>query len=359
MTATRRGASRTADVAPSRGRGSRTVDAVAPTGAAGPDREREEARRSGAPASGREGPPKAGRRSRAATDGRASRGARAAREQSAPGAHSLDPRLQARRHQVARQEGRRRLRLIGAVTLVATLAIVAIAAVNSSLLDVERVVVTGASRANPQQVVVATGLQVGQPLVRVHPDGVAAAVERVPWIDTARVHRGWRGDVTVAVTERRAVMAVPTGPRFALVDPTGRQLEIVDTPPEGMLVLGGLEASGVPGQAVPAEAAAAVTALERLSPEIAAHTTGLSVEGGQVFLELGPTGRAEIGDDRDLDAKMVALETVLARVDLTCVSVIDVRVPSAPTVRRAAPGGGQLAASGADSEEPLANAGGC
>ena len=291
---------------------------------------------------------------RAARKDRATRG-----EQPAPGAHGLDPRLQARRHQVARQEGRRRLRLIGAVTLAATLAIVAIAAVNSSLLDVERVVVTGASRANPQQVVVATGLEVGQPLVKVHPADVAAAVERVPWVDTAQVHRGWRGDVTVAVTERRAVLAMPTGARFALVDPTGRQLEIVDTPPEGMLALGGLEASGVPGQAVPAPAVAAVTALERLSPEIAAQTTGLSVEGGQVYLELGPTGRAEIGDDRDLDAKMVALETVLARVDLTCVSVIDVRVPSAPTVRRAGLGGGQLAASGADSEEPLANAGGC
>ncbi|MDH4362456.1 MAG: FtsQ-type POTRA domain-containing protein [Acidimicrobiia bacterium] len=323
MTATRRNASRTADVAPSRGQGSRTVDAVRP-------------RTGGTPAATGEERP----RPRRDPD-------------------PVDPRLRARRHQVARQEGRRRLRLIAAVTLAATVAIVAIAAANSSLLDVERVTVSGASRANPQQVVVATGLQIGQPLIEVRPAHVAAAVERVPWIDTARIHRGWRGDVTVAVTERRAVLAMPTGIRFALVDPTGRQLEIVDGPPEGMLVLAGLEASGVPGQAVPGEALAAVVSLERLSPEIAAHTTGLSVQGGQVFLELGPIGRAEIGDDRDLEAKMVALETVLARVDLTCVSVIDVRVPSAPTVRRAGLVGGQLAASGADSEEPLASTGGC
>ncbi len=248
---------------------------------------------------------------------------------------------------------------MAAVTLAATLAIVAIAAANSSLLDVEQVTVSGATRANPQQVVVASGLETGQPLVKVRPATVAAAVERVPWIDTARVQRGWRGDVTVIVTERRAVVAVPTGTRYVLVDPTGRQLEIADAPPEGMLVLGGLEASGVPGQAVPPDALPAVASLEQLSPDIAAQTTGLSVEGGQVFLQLGPTGRAEIGDDRDLEAKMIALETVLARVDLTCVGVIDVRVPSAPTVRRAGLGGGQLAASGADSEEPLANAGGC
>lgn len=353
MTATRRTTKRTADVAPSRGQGSRTVDAVAPTGTARPGRIRETA-----------APDERAAPERAAPERERTARRRRPAPQPAPqggggGAHRLDPRLQARRHQVARQEGRRRLRLIAAVTLAATLAIVAIAAVNSSLLDVERVVVTGASRANPQQVVVATGLDVGQPLLEVRPADVTTAVERVPWVDTARVHRGWRGDVTVAVTERRAVLAMPTGARFTLVDPTGRQLEIVDAPPEGMLVLAGLEASGVPGQAVPAEGVAAVAALERLSPEIAAQTTGLSVAGGQVFLELGPTGRAEIGDDRDLDAKMVALETVLARVDLTCVSVIDVRVPSAPTVRRAGLGGGQLAASGADSEEPLANAGGC
>lgn len=337
MTATRRGPGRTADVGPSRGQGSRTVDAVRP--------------RAGSRADEPKAGPGAAAGSPAATgDDRArSRGAQ----------DRVDPRLQARRHQVARQEGRRRLRLVAAVTLLATLAIVTIAAANSSLLDVERVTVSGASRANPQQVVVATGLQIGQPLVRVRPASVAAAVERVPWVDTARVHRGWRGEVTIAVTERRAVLAMPTGTRFVLIDPTGRQLEIVDAPPDGMLVLGGLDASGVPGQTVPDDALAAVSSLERLSPGIAAITTGLSVEGGQVFLDLGPTGRAEIGDDRDLEAKMVALETVLTRVDLTCVSVIDVRVPSAPTVRRAGLGGGQLAAPGAESEEPLASAGGC
>ncbi len=347
MTATRRGAnrtasraasstagstaSRTADVAPSRGRGSRTVDAVAaPTrlGAAQPGDRRAPERRS--------------------PDRR-----------TAGGAHDLDPRLQARRHQVARQEGRRRLRLVAAATLAATLAIMAIAAVNSSLLDIERVTVSGASRTDPRQVVVATGLEAGQPLIGVQPAEVVAAVQRVPWVDTARVQRSWRGDVTVAVTERRAVLAMPAGSRFALVDPTGRQLEIVDGPPEGMLVLSGLDASGVPGQAVPAAAVTAVAALEGLSPEIAARTTGLSVDDGQVFVDLGSVGRAEIGDGRDLGAKMVALETVLARVDLSCVDVIDVRVPSAPTVRRADPGGGRMAAPGADSEEPLASAGGC
>lgn len=345
MTATRRGASRTADVAPSRGQGSRTVDAVRPRAGGAPGNggalpgAKEEARR----------PPARPRRSAPE------------RQEPEAGAEpgSLDPRLQARRHQVARQEGRRRLRLVAVATLAATLAIVIIAAANSSLLDVEQVTVSGAARALPQQVVVASGLQTGQPLVKVRPSAVAAAVERVPWVDTARVQRGWRGDVTVTVTERRAVVAVPTGTRYVLVDPTGRQLEIVDAPPEGMLVVGGLEASGVPGQAVPADALPAVASLEQLSPEIAALTTGLSVEGGQVFLQLGPTGRAEIGDDRDLEAKMIALETVLARVDLSCVSVIDVRVPSAPTVRRAGLGGGQLAAPGAEFEEPLANAGGC
>ncbi len=345
MTATRRGAGRTADVAPSRGQGSRTVDALRPGAAA--------------PGNGTEPRAKDGTRRPPDAKGRAARRRREPAPGAASGAGGLDPRLQARRHQVARQEGRRRLRLVAAATLAATLAIVVIAAANSSLLDVEQVTVAGAFRADPQQVAMATDLQTGQPLVKVQPAAVAAAVERVPWVDTARVHRGWQGTVTVTITERRAVVAMPTGPRFALVDPTGRQLEIVDTPPEGLLVLGGLEASGVPGQLVPADALPAVASLERLSPEIAALTTGLSVEGGQVFLQLGSTGQAEIGDDRDLDAKMVALETVLARVDLACVSVIDVRVPSAPTVRRAEPGGGQLAAPGAKSEEPLANAGGC
>lgn len=271
----------------------------------------------------------------------------------------VDPRMQARRQNVARQEGRRRLWLVAGLTLITTLAITVIAASRSSLFDVERVDVVGADRADREQIAAASGIQIGQPLVEVHPSSVVAGVATVPWVERAVVHRHLGGGVTIVVTERVAVAVVPAAGRFALVDGTGQQVEAADSPPPGLLVIQGTEASGVPGESVPDEAAAAVSLIRQLSPPVAAQATGVVLDQGHLMVLLSSGGRADFGDIRALDTKMVALETVLARVDLSCVAMIDVRVADAPTVRRNPAKPASKSASKAGSQEPLAGSGGC
>lgn len=266
-------------------------------------------------------------------------------------ARRLDPRLQARRRSVARSQGRRRLWLVAGLTVVATLAIAAIGLNNSRWLDVDELEVVGAHRADPRHVITASGLRVGQPLAEIDLGGTTAAVEAVPWVATATVNRSWRGEVSIEVTERVEAAVVPTGGRFALVDAGGMQLEVVAERPDGFITIDGVEASGVPGDEIEAPARSAVAVAAGLSPAVAAQTERIVVEDDQVLLALGIGGRAKLGDHRQLDSKMVALETLLAHVDLSCIDIIDVRVPAAPTVRRIAPAG--------PAEEPFAETGGC
>jgi hypothetical protein len=154
-------------------------------------------------------------------------------------------------------------------------------------------------------------------------------------------------------------VTVPAGGRFALVDATAKQLEMVDSAPQGFLAITGTQASGVPGEPVPDDGAEAVALVGRLSPPVAAQVSGIVIEQGHLMVQLRSGGRADFGDVRSLDAKMVALETVLTRVDLSCVAVIDVRVADAPTVRRNPAKPGSKTASKAGSQEPLAGSGGC
>jgi hypothetical protein len=51
-------------------------------------------------------------------------------------------------------------------------------------------------------------------------------------------------------------------------------------------------------------------------------------------LDLADGGRVELGDDRQLDLKVEAFRTVVARVDLRCLDTIDLRVPTHPVVTR-------------------------
>ena len=263
----------------------------------------------------------------------------------------VDPRLQARRRTVARQDGLRRLWLVAGLTAVASLAIGAIALANSSWFDVDVVEVEGVLRVDPQQVITASSIEVGASLVDLDLVGAVTLVEAVPWVAEAAIDRSWRGVVTIHIVERVGLVALPSGPHFAVVDRTGFQLEVVAERPAGYLPVVGVEASGVPGQPVSGTGRGVVALVAQLTPAVAQVTTAIVVDDDRLMIVLTTGGRANFGDERDLDQKLIALETMLARVDLVCLDMIDVRVPSAPTVRRAG--------DGPATEEPLAAAGGC
>ena len=264
-------------------------------------------------------------------DGDRQRKGRASKKGSEP---SVDPRLQARRRLVAKETGRRRLWIAGSLAMVATIAVSVIGIAKSALFDVETVTVVGADESDPGQIIRSSAIKLGQPLVDVDTAAAAASVEAVPWVLSAQVRRGWRGTVVIEVSERVPVLAIPTGARFVLVDAAGRQLEIVDTQPTEMLPISGVEASGVPGDPIPEAAHGVLPVLAALPAPLQPEVVGFSIERDEVYAQLAVGGQARLGDDRELDEKLAALDTVLLRVDLRCIDVIDVRVPRSPTVSR-------------------------
>ncbi|MFV0256852.1 MAG: cell division protein FtsQ/DivIB [Acidimicrobiales bacterium] len=255
---------------------------------------------------------------------------------------------------------RRRLEVLAAAAAVTVVGVGGLALAKSSALDVDAVRVMGAEHADTDQITTMSGLFPGQPLVEVSPSSVEHNVESVPWVDQARVRRGWLGTVTITVTERRPVMALPTGQgRYVLVDGSGRQLELVGAPMDGQIPVTGIEVSGVPGDTVTDRARMVVAVNQQLTPAVAEQVTGIGFDDETMVLDLAIGGKARLGDDRELPEKLVSLETVLARVDLACVAVIDVEVPSAPTVRRAPslPPGETAANDGGEVPDP--GTGGC
>jgi cell division septal protein FtsQ len=253
------------------------------------------------------------------------------------------------------------------VSLLATVAVVVIAAANSSWFDVESIEVVGADRADPRHIVNASGIEIGSPLVDLDESASTAAVNQVPWVADSTVDRDLDGSVTITVTERVGIVAVPVGSRLAMIDRTGQQLELVEERPDAFLPVTGVEASGVPGQPVDEAGLAVVGLVEALTPAVREVSSGIVVADGRLQLELTVGGRADLGDERDLDEKLVALETILARVDLACVDIIDVRVPAAPTVRRVdqatdqatGPAAGSATGQQPADEEPFPPPGGC
>lgn len=245
-------------------------------------------------------------------------------------------RFEARRLEIERGRGLRRLRLVLGLAAVTSLAVGVVAFVNSSWFDVDEVVVSGNERATADAIADASGIRLGQGLLEVDLDAATSAVELVPWVGTATISRSWTGAIDITVVERPASAVIPAGDGFALVDDHGRQLEIVDQRPPGYLPITGIEGSGVAGEPAPDTILPIVALADALPDDVLDRVAAIAVIDGDINLELVDGGRANLGEGIDLGPKLQAFETVLARVDLTCLDTIDVRVPDSPVVTRTA-----------------------
>ena len=91
----------------------------------------------------------------------------------------------------------------------------------STVLVTKRVNVVGTHNLAPAQVSLAAQVPLGVPLARQDLDAIAQRTTSLPAIEAASVTRKWPNAITVAVVERRPVIAVRQPEGYVLVDKSG------------------------------------------------------------------------------------------------------------------------------------------
>ena len=255
----------------------------------------------------------------------------------------VDPRFRARRIAVRRQAGRRRLKRLLVLVAVAVVALTAVIVLRSPVLDVDLVRVGGAELTTPEAVREAAGIGVGSPLLLTDLDGAEAAIEDLPWVADATVRRSLPSEVVVDIVERVPAAVVTAGDARLLVDHEGRVLASGDptawpaalprTPAfVPVLAPSGASLPGV-GDRVRRGLLPAIALAERLREDPPGAVASVRM-APSLRLDLTGGGDVELGDDRGLDAKVEAFRTTFARVDLTCLRRLDLRVPTHPVLTR-------------------------
>lgn len=248
----------------------------------------------------------------------------------------IDPRIRARRREIKRSAGRRRLRRVIALGSLVVAAMLCVALTFTPLLDVDRLTVAGQFRTAPEDIVAAGGISRGDPLV--HLDLVAAErrVEALPWVRRADVSRDWSGTVRYRIIEREPAAAVEAGDgAWFAVDGGGRAVAGLDGAPVGLPVIEGTRIEPSVGAESPRDelgpyrVAAAIPAGTR--PLVAS----VVLESDRsVTIRLVAGGRVTVGENDDLRQKGTALAGILAAVD-PCVGTLDLSIASAPVLTRA------------------------
>jgi cell division protein FtsQ len=136
-----------------------------------------------------------------------------------------------------RAKRRRWLKRAGLAALVgALLAGIAWVVWGSPWLLARQVEVTGVAVVTTQDVVDAASVPLGTPLAAIDAAGIEArVVDALPAVAAAKVSRVWPGTVSIAVTERQAVLAVPLSREFLWVSADGVIFHRTSEAPAGVL----------------------------------------------------------------------------------------------------------------------------
>lgn len=244
-----------------------------------------------------------------------------------------DPRFRERRIAVRKDAGRRRLRRLLLLALAAVLALTSVIVLRSPVLDVDEVAVVGTARLTADDIRAAAGIDEGAPLLLADLGAATRDVEALPWVAAAEVTRDLPGRVRIVVREREAVAVVSGGGTTVLVDVAGRVLEQATAAATPFVRVVGPDAPPAPGRAVDPDLVEAVELAGRLRVNPAGAVAAVHLEPS-LRLELVDGGVVDLGDASDLDAKVEAFRTVHARVDRTCLDVVDLSVPTHPVLTR-------------------------
>lgn len=193
----------------------------------------------------------------------------------------------------------------------------------SPVLAVSRVEISGAEVLSEQEVSQAAAVELGTPLVRVDVAGIAERVAGLPPVDEVSVTREWPDQVTIAIAEREARLALASGTGYLIADASGVVFDTARSRPKGLVLV---EANPRDQRAL----ADAGVVFSSLSEKTAGKVTVVQARGRDaITLRLEKGIRVFWGSVEQSELKSEVLDVLLEQEG----TVFDVSAPAHPTRR--------------------------
>lgn len=269
----------------------------------------------------------------------------------APGALGapVHPRFEQRATEVKDEHRQRRSRAALFIASVLVIVLVAAGLTRTGVLDVDDVRVLGARNLSSDVIRTAAAIGESEPLVELDTTVVAERIASLAWVDEASVSKTMSGEVTIEVQERTPAVLIrtpDTDQRAAtdvLVDASGRVLsvawrgqlpEVQGERSRSIVPVEGVVLEAHPGHWVDGRLLSIVEAIAALPASITDAADEVVVTDRGLELHLGGAGAVVLGDGRDIEQKIWSLRSFVATVDLTCLTLLDLRAPSVPVMTR-------------------------
>ncbi len=193
----------------------------------------------------------------------------------------------------------------------------------SPVLAVSRVEISGTKIVSTKEVSQAAAVELGTPLIRLDLDGIAERVAGLPPVAEVSVTRQWPGQLTIAIVEREARLAIASGSGYLIADASGVVFDTATSRPKGLVQV---EADPRDQQTL----ADSGVVFSSLSEKTAAKVTVIQARGRDaITLRLEKGVRVFWGSAEQSELKAQVIDVLLEQ-DGT---VFDVSAPAHPTRR--------------------------
>ena len=242
-------------------------------------------------------------------------------------ATGIEPKLRQRRAAVRKAQGPRRLRWVLLAVAVLVLVIGGLAVLGSPLFAIEDIEVSNAVYSREALAPIVEDME-GEPTLRLDTGAFEERIERIPWVEDARIRTGFPDSASIEIRERRpAATFRGADGAFRVIDDDGRVLDVVGGQPADLLLVRSDDPPDTPaGDVAPDGFTVAATMAGALTPSVRPATESVDVanDGSDVRLRLVGGTEVLFGPGEDLADKLVRLETVIDMVSERPPARIDV-----------------------------------
>jgi cell division protein FtsQ len=253
---------------------------------------------------------------------------------------AADRRIAERRKAILAARVRRRRRILGWALAAIALAAGVAWLIRTPLFGLSAVRVSGTQAVTHAEVLEASRVRIGEPYMGLDLAAIGDRVAALPRVAAVRVARDYPSSLRITVTERPPVASISGGSVYWLVAADGTVLDAAGRRPADLPYVAGVPLpDGVrPGSRLPPgnELANALTALGGMAPQLKRQVSGVNartLDSLEFTLKDGSTVLYGLAVDQPAkDAAVLLIRRTLKREGREA-QRIDVRNPSAPTVR--------------------------
>lgn len=224
---------------------------------------------------------------------------------------SIDYRIAVRRRTVREAGARRRLgHLLAVITFFVVVGLIALL-LQSPVMAVNEIEVTGADRADVTAILERHDLALGVPTISVRPANIAADVEAEPWVAKAQAVVTWPGTVTITVLEHQPIAWVKIDGAWHRASATGAVLERSEPAKHGARIrLPGL--SGEPGTTLSGKRVLAALEFLAMLPKELRRDSVVSRGGVGTLVARVDGHLVDLGSPTDMREKAATLTALIA-----------------------------------------------